>query len=312
MKAWFLVLLFLINYTLSAQTTSPAVPSQKSASNFIQKKTAPSDYEEEEEFDEEELFFFDSLNPKGYLSLIFWDINDSLANIPAYDLYCNWNTYVIHPYSFDVSKKKDTSLVFLQDEHKCDYHHPFPGHITSPFGPRRGRYHYGIDIKLQTGDSVHNAFDGVVRIARRSPSYGNVVVVRHNNGLETLYAHLEKLEVQPGDPVESGALLGLGGNTGRSTGSHLHFEIRYKGEPINPNDVICFDNYILRRDTLVITNKTFNYLVEARAAKFHVVRNGDTLGKIAKKYRTSISALCRLNGIKPTTKLRVGRKIRYK
>jgi murein DD-endopeptidase MepM/ murein hydrolase activator NlpD len=307
MKISVFVFFFVICFSLYGQAPKPTPP--KPAPNFIQKQADNSEYDDEEEFDDEDLFS-DTLN-MGCFATLAWDINDSLANIPAYDLYCNWNTYDIHPYKFDLTKKRDTTYLFLQDEHKCDYHHPFQGYITSNFGPRKGRYHYGIDIKLQIGDSVYNAFDGVVRIARRSPSYGNVVVVRHNNGLETLYAHLDKISVNPGYPVEAGALVGLGGNTGRSTGSHLHFEVRYKGEPINPNELICFDNYILRRDTFLITSKTFNYLSEARAAKYHVVRSGDSLGKIAKKYRTSVSALCRLNGIKPSTPLRIGRKIRY-
>lgn len=267
--------------------------------------------EDEESMEgEEEEIASDTLNYAN-LGSVIWDINDSLMKIPAYDLYCNWNNEIIHPYKFDLTKKKDTTFIFLQDENKCDYHHPVVGHITSNFGPRGGRYHYGIDIKLHTGDPVYNAFEGTVRIAKRSASYGNVVVVRHNNGLETLYAHLHKIKVEPGDAIQAGDMIGYGGNTGRSTGSHLHFEVRFKGEPINPNEIICFENNELKMDTLAVDRGLFEYLIKARAAKYHTIRRGDTLSAIAKRYRTSVSRLCKLNGIKSTTILRPGRRLRY-
>jgi murein DD-endopeptidase MepM/ murein hydrolase activator NlpD len=265
--------------------------------------------EDEDEEDHDEEAVSDTLFYKN-LSSVIWDVNDSLVRIPAYDVYCDWNNYVIHPYRFDLSQKKDTTIIKLQD-HYCDYAHPVEGHITSNFGPRKGRFHYGIDLKLQTGDSVFNAFDGVVRISRYSPSYGNVVVVRHSNGLETLYAHLDKLGAEVGSHVNAGDFIGLGGNTGRSSGSHLHFEVRYKGEAINPADIICFENYILKKDVLAITPKLFTPVIQAKAAKYHVVKSGDTLGKISKKYRVPISTLCKLNGIKTTTVLRLGKKLRY-
>ncbi|MDQ3190683.1 MAG: M23 family metallopeptidase [Bacteroidota bacterium] len=267
------------------------------------------DPEEEENEETEENDFSDSISYK--INSRIWDINDSLMEIPAYDLYCLWNNTVIHPYKFDLTKKKDTTFVFLQDDNKCDYHHPISGYITSNFGQRGSRFHYGIDIKLQTGDSVYNAFDGTVRIAKRSASYGNVVVVRHHNGLETLYAHLDQIKVELGDHIGSGDLIGFGGNTGRSSGSHLHFEVRFKGEAINPNEIICFENNRLKMDTLAVNNKMFEYIVKARAVKYHTIRSGDTLSGIAKKYRTSVSSLCRLNKIKSNTVLRLGKKIRY-
>jgi murein DD-endopeptidase MepM/ murein hydrolase activator NlpD len=273
------------------------------------KKADNADGGDEEDEDDIEEALSDTLFYRN-LSSYVWDVNDSLAHIPAYDLYCDWNTYIIHPYRFDLAKRKDTTVIKLQD-HYCDYAHPVEGYITSNFGPRRGRFHYGIDIKLQTGDSVFNAFDGLVRIARYSPSYGNVVVVRHANGLETLYAHLDQISVEVGDAVNAGDLLGLGGNTGRSSGSHLHFEVRYKGEAINPADIICFENYILKKNVLEISPKLFAPIIQARAAKYHVVRNGDTLGKIAKRYRVPVTTLCKLNGIKSTTVLRAGKKLRY-
>ena len=117
--------------------------------------------------------------------------------------------------------------------------------------------HYGLDIDLETGDAVSAAFEGMVRISQHHDSYGNVVVIRHNNGLETLYAHLSERSVSPGDHVEAGDIIGLGGNTGRSYGSHLHFEIRFLGRPLNPAAVIDFPNETVKSDTLLIASNLF-------------------------------------------------------
>jgi murein DD-endopeptidase MepM/ murein hydrolase activator NlpD len=312
-----LIIICLI-FILSSAFTSPPNNSGNNdkKGNISKEKKDKEEMEEEDEEEEDEdhdehEHESDTIPQLKYLSSYDWDINDSLLNIPAYDIYCNWNTQVIHPYKYDVTKKRDTTVINLTDEESCGYFHPIEGHITSQFGPRGGRYHYGIDIKLQTGDSVYCAFDGAVRIAQRSKTYGNVVVVRHKNGLETLYAHLEKISVEVGENIYAGEVIGLGGNTGRSTGSHLHFEVRFKGEPINPNDLICFSDYKLKTDIFSIHSKNFDYLVKARTARYHTIKSGDTLSKVAKKYGTSVSALCRLNGIKPSTILRTGKKLRY-
>jgi len=239
-----------------------------------------------------------------------WDINDSLSFIPYFDEYCSWNTKRIHPYDVDLRNMKDTILIPLAMD-SCDFVAPFIGRKTSDFGYRRYRYHYGVDIKLYTGDQVKAAFEGVVRIAHYDGDYGRVVVIRHNNGLETLYGHLSKLNVKEGEKVEAGDVIGLGGNTGRSTGSHLHFEVRYLGEPINPNEVIDWELGYLCSDTLHLNEEHFEYLVEVRKRKYHTIRRGDTLSGIARRYGTSIRNLCRLNGIRSSTTLRIGRKIRY-
>lgn len=240
-----------------------------------------------------------------------WDINDSLRTIPAYDTYCKWDEHNIHAYEYDLTKKHDTTHIVLSHA-ECDYHLPCPGHVTSDFGERGARYHYGIDIKLYKGDPVKSAFEGTVRISQYSKSYGHVVVVRHNNGLETLYAHLSKRKVKPGDHVEAGELIGLGGNTGRSSGAHLHFECRYLGEPLNPNDVIDFETGQLKSDFMEISASNFDYLKKARAKKYHRVRSGDTLYGIARRYRTSVNTLCRLNGIRESSILRIGQSLRYR
>lgn len=244
---------------------------------------------------------------------IGWDINDSLMNIPAYDIYCKWDTRDIHGYDFDMSKMEESENVSLElRREECDYHHPFRGRITSQFGERGSRHHYGIDIKLYKGDPIQVAFEGVVRISQYSSSYGHVVVVRHNNGLETLYAHLSARKCKPGDHVESGKVIGLGGNTGRSTGSHLHFEMRYKGEPIDPNTLIDWEAGTLLHDSYLLTAKDFLYLKEARAKKYHRIRSGDTLSGIASRYGSSVGTLCRLNGMSRNSTIYAGRKIRVR
>lgn len=239
-----------------------------------------------------------------------WDVNDSVKYIPFYDRYCSWNTARVHPYSYNLTNMKDTVAIPLAID-SCDYEVPFLSYKTSDFGNRRYHYHYGVDIKVYTGDPIKTAFAGVVRVSHYDGDYGNVVVVRHSNGLETLYGHMSKLKVKQGDWVEAGDIIGLGGNTGRSTGSHLHFEARYLGEPIDPNSIIDWETGNLKMDTLYLNKSNYAYLHDIRKQKFCTIRRGDTLSGIARRYGTSVSNLCKLNGIKSTTVLRVGRRIRY-
>ncbi|MBK6833417.1 MAG: M23 family metallopeptidase [Bacteroidetes bacterium] len=165
---------------------------------------------------------------------MFMDSVDSLLMFPSHDLYGNWDTSLIHPYLFDQHFTTDSTTIYLLDDWSCGFTVPCKGGVTSDFGWRRRRPHYGTDIDLETGDTVVAAFDGRVRIAKfNNGGYGNCVVIRHNNGLETVYAHLSKLLVEPGQEVASGTVIGLGGNTGHSFGSHLHFEVRFLGKPVD-------------------------------------------------------------------------------
>lgn len=127
---------------------------------------------------------------------------------------------------------------------------------TSPYGWRWNRPHRGVDIRLNMGDPVHCAFNGVVRIARPMGAYGNLVVVRHYNGLETVYGHLSKIKVKPLQVVTAGQVLGLGGSTGRSTGPHLHFEVRFQYEAFDPEWILDFSDYSLRTRRLYL-DKTY-------------------------------------------------------
>ncbi len=190
--------------------------------------------------------------PSGATAIVPTESGD---DTPAADVYEDFDTTVVHAEKFDVLNFNDTVHIPM-----TGYVHPFNGNITSGFGFRKYRYHLGMDIDLNVGDSVKCAFDGKVRIAQRSKTYGYVVVVRHSNGLETYYAHLSKLLVKPNEDVSAGTILGLGGNTGHSFGSHLHFEVRYRGQPINPNYLIDFQKECVRSDTFDLTKSDFKYL----------------------------------------------------
>ncbi len=220
--------------------------------------------------------------------------------------YDIWSDTKINPYQVSLVDMKDTFLLDLKG-----YTPPINKYVTSNFGFRKWRFHYGIDLKVHKGDSVKSAFDGVVRITRRARDYGYFVLVRHFNGLETLYAHLSKILVNQGDTIKSGNSVGMGGSTGRSTGYHLHFETRYLGNPINPNDLIDFNSHQLKNEVLPLSAAHFEYKKEIDKIRFWTIRSGDTLGRIAARTGVSVKKLCALNGIKATTILRIGRRIRY-
>jgi murein DD-endopeptidase MepM/ murein hydrolase activator NlpD len=171
--------------------------------------------------------------------------------------------------------------------------------------------HYGIDIGLNTGDPVKSAFEGMVRFAKKHGGYGNVVIIRHYNGLETVYAHLHKIKVKPGQIVEAGQVIGTGGNTGRSFGSHLHFEVRFKGKPINPNQIISFKNQCLHSDVIVLEKTKKNtFQAFPENAIIHEVEPGENLSIIAQKYGTSTKKLRELNQLSSKAYLRKGQKLR--
>lgn len=237
-------------------------------------------------------------------------IKDNNLDVPACDHYFFWDTLDIHPYESKMNKFTETRILTLIDSNSV-FAIPVKKPINSVFGWRKWKYHYGIDLGLNVGDSIVSAFDGMVRVVRKSKSYGNVVVIRNNNGLETLYAHLSKALVVTDQEVKAGELIALGGNSGHSTGPHLHFEIRYLGGPINPSHVIDFKNFTLISDTLVVDRCCFEYLDDVQKARYYTVRKGDSLGRIAQRNGTTISRLCKLNGITRKTILRIGRKLRY-
>jgi len=222
-----------------------------------------------------------------------------------------WNTSKINSGRFDWRNWDDTVKIALVDSNSGkSYVHPFKNCVTSDFGARDWVWHYGIDIRLKKGDSVHSAFNGMVRVIENDRrGYGKVVVVRHYGGLETIYGHLCKTMVTTNQTVKAGDIIGLGGNTGRSSGCHLHFETRFYGEAFDPNRIIDFENYSLLGDTLVLSKENFSYLTDLRKITWHIVQKGESLGLIARRFHTKIAALCVLNHITPRKLLRVGSKI---
>lgn len=183
--------------------------------------------------------------------------NVSLDGIyPLMDLFYYWDTTSLDPYKIDL-KCLGGALQLPVLESDCGFALPFTGKVTSQFGWRWGRPHAGIDIDLNTGDTVVSAFDGVVRLSMWYSGYGHCVIVRHHNGIETLYGHLSKRLVNSGDMVNAGQILGLGGSTGHSTGSHLHFETRFMGKAFNPANLIDFASDSLLKDTLVFDTTSF-------------------------------------------------------
>lgn len=243
--------------------------------------------------------------------------DESACAILLCDLYAVWDTTRINPYGIDLRQKKDTTLLQLVYDPECDYAHPIQGSVTSEFGFRRTRWHYGIDIDLETGDEVVAAFEGTIRVARYSPSYGNYVIIRHLNGLETLYAHLSELKVSAGQYVQAGYTIGLGGNTGKSRGSHLHFEVRFQGQQINPRELISFEDFTCSTVELPVHARHFDYLKTAdrykaqmASRKYVTVRSGDTLSKIAKRNGTTVAKICSLNKISAKSKIRPGQRLR--
>lgn len=231
---------------------------------------------------------------------------------PGFALYPTWTNEHVHVYrdvampdSFTIDLK---GFCMPTDNRK----------ITSHYGPRRRRMHRGVDVKVYIGDTIRSAFDGKVRVVNyERRGYGKYVVIRHDNGLETIYGHLSKQLVGENQIVKAGEPIGLGGNTGRSTGSHLHFETRFLGKDINPVRMFDFPNQDIVSDTFTFYNKPKRRTVakngssESSDIRYYRVKQGDTLSKIAVRYGVSVSHLCQMNGISRKTTLRIGQVLRF-
>ena len=252
--------------------------------------------------------------------------------IPSEDLYGGmWSNQHVNAYGSNINSPAEFEVDL------SNFTMPVVGHVTSNFG-RRGsrRYHYGVDIKAQTGDTIYAAFDGKIRVKQFDRrGYGYYLVIRHLNGLETVYGHLSKFLVTENDFVMSGDPIGLAGNTGRSFGSHLHLETRFLGKPIDPNFIIDFDNKVCHRDSYLVSNDSYKKTTQssrvikrATAANNYVkptttvankyvsgeithykVKSGDTLGAIASRNGLSVKQLCDLNNITTRTTLRIGQRL---
>ena len=245
-----------------------------------------------------------------------------------------WDNDNISPYrTVKIDSLPQSVAINLVDSLK-HYRFPYVGRITSRYGIRHRRPHNGIDMALKVGDTICAAFDGRVRFSKATDTgYGTLIIIRHDNGLETYHGHLSARLVEENDRVVAGQPIGLGGNSGRSTGPHLHFETRFYGQSFDPERIINFRTGELRRDYFLLKksyfsiyskySQDFNAEAERNAAekkenelsaekRYYKVRSGDYLGLIAKRNGTTVSAICRLNGITPNTTLQIGKVLRVK
>ena len=294
------------------------------------------------------------------------------ADLPVYTEH--WDTDQVFAYKGTEISDLPPSIELKLFDTPDDYHCPVVGHIISPYGPRsRTRNHLGVDLPLKVGDPVYAAFEGKVRYAKyNTGGFGNLVIIRHPNGLETWYAHLSRHNVQVGDYVKAGQIIGYGGSTGRSYGPHLHFEARYHDQNFDPQFLFDFEDGVPRYQTFELDRSYFNIhshasdqleedidyeftpgtladggdssavynrialaqqpeqagpkspavgsvksvgaskSAAAGQAQYYTVRSGDTLGGIAIKNHTTVSQLCKLNNITPTTTLKLGRKLKVR
>lgn len=231
------------------------------------------------------------------------------GSIPATNFYGDFDETTVFQITPEI-EFPETQIIKIESDSLGHYHHPKIGPINSKFGWRDGRMHKGIDINLNRGDAILAAFDGMVRIAKLQGAYGNVVIIRHYNGLETVYAHLSKIKVIPGQIVTAGQLIGLGGNTGRSSGPHLHFEVRFKGHAINPASIISLNDQKLHHDCIVIKKSKYGICAYPSNATLHTVEKGDSWYEIAKRYGLSMKQLCALNNTEKRYYLKIGQKLR--
>ena len=234
-------------------------------------------------------------------------IKAEMYEYPADDLYPEWSNEYAHKYA-NVTMP-DSLLIDL-----TGFCMPTENtKVNDIFGyrPRRRRMHYGLDIKVERGDTIRAAFDGKVRYCSyQRRGYGYYVVIRHPNGLETLYAHLTKRLVEENEVVKAGNPIGLGGNTGRSTGPHLHFETRLLGKALNPALFFDFPNQDVTDDSYLYRKPVKKVYDPSDPDTYYKVRSGDTLSRIAARKGTTIKNLCKLNGITTKSTLRVGQILR--
>jgi murein DD-endopeptidase MepM/ murein hydrolase activator NlpD len=241
---------------------------------------------------------------------------DAEESHPADELYDSWNTEYLKAYA-----GVEIPETFTIDV--SEFVMPVEGRVTSHFGyrSRYRRMHKGTDLALHTGDTIVAAFDGKVRVRSYDKGgFGYYLVLRHANGLETVYGHLSQFIAIQNETVVAGQPIALGGSTGRSTGPHLHFEFRFLGQEINPAEIIDFDELCIKDDFYMFskadaTSASQKYTAGASHAKkgklkYHRVRKGETLQTIARKTGTTVDKLRKLNKLKKGAILHVGKSLR--
>lgn len=233
--------------------------------------------------------------------------------IKEHEYFNMWETNKLNPYGFNGEHFNGSVTIRLFDQDITgSWHSPLDRTIvTSDFGLRRATWHYGIDIRVKTGMPVYSVFEGVVRITGYDRyGFGRFILIRHKNGLETLYGHLSKSMVVLGQEVKAGEIIGHGGNSGRSTAPHLHFEVRYHGNALDPNKLFDFQENTILSSEYMVNHESFAYLEEANKIRYHVIRRGDTLSGLSYRYGVSIGKMCNLNGISRNSILRIGQRVR--
>ena len=281
----------------------------------------------------------------GFLQIVLrddhtWYYTKNFSKMAATDIFTeHWVETSVNPYTdireTDLPYRSSICLVDSVSSFVC----PYVTRVYSKFGYRHGRRHQGVDLPLAMGTPVKAAFDGRVRLSRYVSGYGNLVIIRHENGLETFYGHLSKRLVKAGDWISAGQEIGLGGSTGRSSGPHLHFETRYLGYAFDPQRIFDFETGELRANVLVLRRshldpasryvptsideeedvyatdeqiiaEEMRIAAEKAAMKWHTVRSGDTVSGIAAKYGKSQRQIVSLNPGLNANRIRIGQKIR--
>lgn len=282
------------------------------------------------ELPENEVYVMDTLNTQDkFIKIVIysnhtWQYFDvGRPVIDTANFFEGWTTEdQIHAFrNVDLTKLPDEIDLKLVDEEN-PYCVPYQTKVYSGYRFRRSRPHSGVDLSLHTGDTVRAAFNGVVRFSSGGAvtgGYGNLIIIRHTNGLETYYAHLSKRLVEADEVVKAGEIIGLGGSTGRSTGPHLHFETRYMGQSFDPERVFDFETGALRDTILTLQKHYFSIYshqgqtdTESKAAAgrvVHTVKKGETLSAIARKYGTTVANICKLNKITTKSILRIGQRV---
>lgn len=233
---------------------------------------------------------------------------------PDLNKVAHWDTIDINMYHVDMTVFRDTLNYTLNNPALGhDFTPPHHGKVTSGFGPRKlfGRkFHKGIDIDLETGDAVKAAMGGKVRIARYSSGYGNFVVISHQGGLETLYGHMSELQVSEGQLVDAGDVIGLGGSTGQSTGSHLHFELRIFGEQVDPELAINPETFMPWKENIQVDASWFDHLMRSGGHQYHIMEEGESLEDICAMYEMELGQLLELNALDPETTVLAGTRLK--